>query len=46
MNRLLIFIGMTIGGYIGWWAGERMGMGLMTTFVLSSLGSAVGVYAA
>ena len=22
MNRLLIFIGMTVGGYVGWWAGD------------------------
>ena len=46
MNRLLIFIGMTVGGYVGWWAADRMGMGFMTTFLLSTLGSAVGVYAA
>ena len=46
MGRLLIFIGMLLGGYVGWWAGEYIGMGLMTTFLVSSLGSAVGVYVA
>ena len=24
VNRLLMFIGMTVGGYIGWWAGEYL----------------------
>ena len=46
MGRLLIFIGMVLGGYIGWWAGEYIGLGLMTTFLVSSLGSAAGVYVA
>jgi hypothetical protein len=46
MGRLLIFIGMTLGGYVGWWAGEYMGLGLMATLLVSSLGSAVGVYVA
>lgn len=46
MSRLLIFIGMTLGGYVGWWAGDYMGMGLMTTFLISSLGSVAGVYVA
>ena len=46
MGRLLIFIGMTLGGYVGWRAGEYMGMGLTATFLVSSLGSAAGVYAA
>ena len=43
MNRLLMFVGMTVGGYIGWWAGDYLGLGLMTTFLLSSLGSVVGI---
>ena len=46
MGRLLIFIGMSVGGYLGWWAGECIGFGLMGTFLVSSLGSAVGVYVA
>ena len=39
MNRLLIFIGMTIGGYVGWCAGEYMGLELMGASLVSSLGS-------
>jgi len=46
MSRLLFFVGMTLGGYVGWWAGEYFGMGIMMTFLVSTLGSAVGVYVA
>jgi hypothetical protein len=42
MNRLCIFIGMMVFGWIGWWIGARFGF--MTAFWLSSLGSIVGVY--
>jgi hypothetical protein len=38
-----MLIGMTVGGYIGWWAGDYLGFGLMGTFLVSSLGSAVGI---
>ena len=44
MYRLLIFIGMILGGYVGWWAGEYVGLGFMGAFLVSSVGSAVGVY--
>ena len=46
MNRLPIFVGMIVGGYIGWWAGDYLGFGLMTTFLISSAGSMGGVYLA
>jgi len=46
MYRLLIFIGMTLGGYVGWWAGEYVGLEFMGTLFVSTLGSAVGVYLA
>jgi len=46
VNRLLMFVGMTVGGYVGWWAGEYVGLGLMGAFLLSSVGSLVGIYAA
>ena len=42
MNRLCIFLGMTVLGWVGWWIGDQVG--LMTGFVLSSLGSVAGVY--
>ncbi len=41
-----MFIGMTIGGYVGWWAGDYFGFGLMGTFLVSLLGSAVGIVVA
>jgi hypothetical protein len=46
MNRLPMFVGMTVGGYIGWWVGDYLGFGLMGTFLISSLGSLVGIYVA
>lgn len=46
MNRTLMFLAMTLGGYVGWWAGEAIGFGLMGTFLVSSLGSIVGVVVA
>lgn len=42
MNKLCIFIGMTVGSYGGWILGERFG-GFMTAFVISSIGSVIGV---
>ena len=42
MNKLCIFIGMTVFGWLGWWLGEWVG--LVTAFFLSGLGSMVGVY--
>ena len=44
MNRLFMFIGMTVGGYVGWWVGDAIGFGLMGTFLVSTLGSLVGIY--
>jgi hypothetical protein len=41
MNKLLIFIGMSAGGWLGWWLGDRFG--IMTAFILSTLGSIGGV---
>ena len=43
MSRLLTVLGATLGGAIGWWLGARVGT--MTAFVLSTLGTGVGVYA-
>jgi predicted esterase YcpF (UPF0227 family) len=42
MTKLFVLIGSTLGGYVGWWAGERAG--LMTAFMLSMVGTAAGVY--
>ncbi len=42
MNKLCIFLGMTILGWIGWWIGDKIG--LTTGFVFSGIGSLTGVY--
>ena len=36
------FVGATLGGAAGWWLGSRVG--IMTGFIVSTLGTAVGVY--
>lgn len=41
--KLCIFVGLNVGGYFGWELGEHVG--LMTAFIVSGLGSMVGVYA-
>ena len=46
INRLLMFIGISVGGYVGWYVGDYFGFGLMGNFLVSSLGSIVGVYVA
>ena len=43
MNNLLAFVGATLVGSIGWWMGERVGF--MTAFILSMIGTGVGMYA-
>jgi hypothetical protein len=42
MNKLCIFVGMTVLGSIGWWIGNKIG--LTTALVLSGVGSLLGVY--
>ena len=42
MDKLCIFIGVTVFGWLGWWLGARFG--IMTGYVLSGIGSLVGVY--
>jgi hypothetical protein len=42
MGKLLGFIGMTVGGWIGWALGEKAGM--LTASTLSAIGSGVGLY--
>jgi len=42
MNKLCIFIGMSVFGWLGWWAGAKVGF--MTGFLVSGFGSLVGVY--
>lgn len=42
MSKLCIFVGMTVLGSVGWWLGAKIG--IMTGFLLSGLGSMLGVY--
>ncbi len=45
VNRLCIFLGTTVGGYGGWYLGDVLGLGFGWSFVISSVGSIVGVWA-
>jgi hypothetical protein len=42
MKKTRIFVGLTVLGWVGWWIGSKIG--LMTAFVVSGIGSMVGVY--
>ena len=42
MNKLSIFICVTIMGWVGWWLGAKIG--IMTGYILSGIGSLLGVY--
>jgi hypothetical protein len=42
MSTLLAWVGATVGGALGWWAGAAQG--LFTAFVLSTVGTGVGLY--
>jgi hypothetical protein len=42
VGKLLGFIGMTVGGWIGWWIGDHLG--LLTAFFLSMVGTGAGLY--
>lgn len=42
MKKVLIFLSISIGGWIGWWLGKYVGF--MTAYLLSVLGGAAGLY--
>ena len=44
MTKLLVFLGATVGGSVGWWLGAFVGM--FTAFTVSMVGTGVGMYAA
>ena len=44
MNKLCTLAGATLVGWAGWLVGEAVGFELMGCFVLSSIGSVVGVW--
>ena len=43
MVKLFKFIGATVGSAAGWWLGAKVGM--VTAFMLSAVGTGVGIYA-
>lgn len=45
MTKLCIFVGTTIGSYLFWGIGDKLGLGFGWSFVLSGVGSIVGVFA-
>ena len=42
MTMLIVFIGATIGGWVGWAVGAPVGM--FTAFAVSMVGTGVGMY--
>ncbi len=44
MSKLLALVGVTLGGALGWRVGAPLG--LLAAFLLSTLGSGIGLYAA
>jgi uncharacterized membrane protein YeaQ/YmgE (transglycosylase-associated protein family) len=42
MKRLLDVIGMTVGGWLGWMAGEWVSF--FTAFIVGVIGTGVGLY--
>jgi hypothetical protein len=44
MNKLCIFGGTTVFGYAGWFVGELLGFDFFGCFLLSGLGSILGVW--
>lgn len=44
MKPILVLLGSSLGGWAGWWLGEHFGM--MTGFMVSLVGTGLGVYAA
>ncbi|MEP7345235.1 MAG: hypothetical protein ABI877_08205 [Gemmatimonadaceae bacterium] len=42
MEKLFIFLGATIAGYVGWWLGDFVG--IMTAFIVSTIFTGYGMY--
>jgi hypothetical protein len=42
MERVFVVGGMTVGGWLGWWAGSQVG--LMSAVLLSMVGTGAGLY--
>jgi hypothetical protein len=44
MGKLMVFLAASIGGAVGWWLGAMVGT--MTAYVLSTVGTGVGIFIA
>lgn len=44
LNRLCIFVGMIVMGYVGWFAGDAVGFDMFGSFMTSGVGSIIGVW--
>ena len=44
MVKLCIFGGTTVGGYLFWYLGDKAGLDFIWSYVLSGVGSVLGVY--
>lgn len=42
MERIIVFVGASVGGALGWWIGAQVG--LMTAFFVSMVGTGAGMY--
>lgn len=42
MQKLMVLMLSTLGGWVGWWLGDHFGM--MTAFIISTFGGAFGWY--
>lgn len=44
MNKLVVSLCSLAASYVGWWLGEQVG-GFMTAFMVSIVGTGLGIYA-
>ncbi len=44
MNKLFIFAGTLLGGCIGWWGGDAVGLDFFGAFLTSGAGSLLGIW--
>jgi hypothetical protein len=44
MNKICITVGVIFFSWLGWWLGDKLHFGLMATYLISGIGSLVGVY--
>jgi hypothetical protein len=43
LSNFFAFIGATVGSWVGWAAGDALGFGYLTLYVLSCVGGAAGL---